>query len=729
VKRLLLVVVLVALAAAGVLSAGAATQAPASSAAPGGYSLNQILGFTFASELVAAPKGQRFAWTLFQRGVRSIWVADGPDFIPRTLVAYKDDDGQELTNVAFSADGRFVVYVRGGDHGANWAGEGGLVPNPTSSPIQPKMQIWSVAVDGGAPVLLADGDEPAPNPTDNRIAFVKGREIWVVPVEGGKPAQRMFFARGDSGSPAWSPDGKSLAFVSGRGTFGYIAVYTADDQPIRYMAPTTSLDSFPRWSPDGSRIAFVRRPGRGGAARPPLEQYPSPWAIWVAEVATGSANAVWQSPDTPWGSYPRTEGGANLNWGDGGRVVFLAELDGWPHVYSVPASGGTPLLLTPGAFMVEYVRMTPDRRAVIYNANTGTDKDDIERRHVFTVPVDRAAPTAVTRGKGIEWEPVVSGDGAMVAFIGSDARRPPLPFVQPRTGAAARSLTPQLVAADFPASQLVEPEHVTYTAPDGLLVHAQLFKPPTGTGAPSAAAPAKKPAIVFVHGGPPRQMLLGWHYRYYYANSYAVNQYLASRGFIVLSVNYRLGIGYGHDFQLAERAGTRGASEYQDVLAGGKYLQSRPDVNPSRIGIWGGSYGGFLTAMALGRNSDVFAAGVDLHGVHRRAAMPSVDLQVQAAVSDGITRAHLDEMMKVAWESSPASWVKSWKSPVLLIHGDDDRNVRVDETVDLAQRLRAAGVAFEEMIIPDDVHDFLLYRNWMRADQATAEFFERILKR
>jgi dipeptidyl aminopeptidase/acylaminoacyl peptidase len=723
VKRLLLVVVLVALAAAAVLSAAAATQAP------GGYSLTQILGFTFASELVAAPKGQRFAWTMFQRGVRSIWVADGPDFIPRTLATYKDDDGQELTNLAFSADGRFVVYVRGGDHGANWAGEGGLVPNPTSSPVQPKMQIWSVAVDGGASVLLADGDEPAPNPVDSRVAFVKGREIWVVPVEGGKPAQRMFFARGDSGSPTWSPDGRALAFVSSRGTFGYVAVYAGDDQPIRYVDPTTSLDSFPRWAPDGSRIAFVRRPGRGGAARPPLEQYPSPWALWVGEVATGSAKAVWQGPDTPWGSYPRTEGGANLNWGAGDRLIFLAELDGWPHVYSVPASGGTPLLLTPGAFMVEYVRMTPDGRAVIYNANTGTDKDDIERRHVFTVPVDHAAPTAVTSGKGIEWEPVASGDGAMVAFIASDARRPPLPFVQPRAGGAARALTPELVSPDFPASQLVEPEHVTYTASDGLLVHAQLFKPPTGTGAHAAVAPAKQPAIVFVHGGPPRQMLLGWHYRYYYANSYAVNQYLASRGFVVLSVNYRLGIGYGHDVQFPNRAGTRGASEYLDVLAGGRYLQSRPDVDPARIGIWGGSYGGFLTAMALGRNSDVFAAGVDLHGVHRRAAMPSVDLQVQAAVNDGITRAHLDEMMKVAWESSPASWVKSWKSPVLLIHGDDDRNVRVDETVDLAQRLRAAGVSFEEMIIPDDIHDFLLYRNWMRADQATADFFERILKR
>jgi dipeptidyl aminopeptidase/acylaminoacyl peptidase len=531
----------------------------------------------------------------------------------------------------------------------------------------------------------------------------------------------MFCARGESGSPTWSPDGKALAFVSDRGAFGYVAIYTGDDQPLRYLAPSASQDGDPRWSPDGKRIAFVRRPGRGGAARQPLTISPSPWAIWVGDAATGEATPAWRSPVTAWGSYPRTEGGANLHWGAGDRLVFLAELDGWPHLYSVPSSGGTPLLLTPGAFMVEYVRMAPDRTAVIYNANTGGDTDDLERRHLFTVPVDRAAPEALTNGRGLEWEPVMSGDGAMVAFIGSDARRPPLPFVRPRTGGVARALTPELVAADFPATLLVEPEHVTFKAADGILVHAQLFKP--------ASVSAKNPAVVFVHGGPPRQMLLGWHYRYYYANAYAVNQYLASRGFVVLSVNYRLGIGYGHDFQVPEQAGTRGASEYRDVLAGGKYLQSRPDVDPARVGIWGGSYGGFLTAMALGRNSDVFAAGVDLHGVHRRAAMPSADLQVQAIVGDGITRADLDEMMKVAWDSSPASWVTSWKSPVLLIHGDDDRNVRVDETIDLVQRLRAAGVSFEEMIIPDDIHDFLLYRNWMRVDQATAAFFERTLKK
>jgi dipeptidyl aminopeptidase/acylaminoacyl peptidase len=215
---------------------------------------------------------------------------------------------------------------------------------------------------------------------------------------------------------------------------------------------------------------------------------------------------------------------------------------------------------------------------------------------------------------------------------------------------------------------------------------------------------------------------------FYYANSYAVNQYLASQGYAVLSVNYRLGIGYGHDFHNPERAGVRGASEYQDVLAAGKYLQSRSDVDPAKVGIWGGSYGGYLTAMALARNSDVFAAGVDLHGVHDRAQWPSDQFQLQAELGDGVTLNDRQAMVRVSWESSPAAYVGTWRSPVLLIHGDDDRNVRVEQTVGLVQRLRKQKVPFEEMILPDEIHDFLLYRSWLRADSAVAAFFEKTLK-
>ncbi|HET7619706.1 MAG TPA: prolyl oligopeptidase family serine peptidase, partial [Vicinamibacterales bacterium] len=195
----------------------------------------------------------------------------------------------------------------------------------------------------------------------------------------------------------------------------------------------------------------------------------------------------------------------------------------------------------------------------------------------------------------------------------------------------------------------------------------------------------------------------------------------------VLSVNYRLGIGYGHDFHYPEQAGARGASEYLDVLAGGKWLQARTDVDPTRIGIWGGSYGGFLTALALGRNSDLFAAGVDIHGVHNWDRQGRAAPNLGAALAgDGITLDDLKAAARVTYESSPISAVDTWKSPVLLIQADDDRNVEFHQTVDLKQRLTAKGVHVEELVIPDDIHDFLRWHSWRQVTGATGEFFERM---
>jgi dipeptidyl aminopeptidase/acylaminoacyl peptidase len=349
----------------------------------------------------------------------------------------------------------------------------------------------------------------------------------------------------------------------------------------------------------------------------------------------------------------------------------------------------------------------------------GKGKDDIDRRHVFKVSVDRADLTNLTPGEGNEWTPVVAGDGKTVVFLGGDAKRPPLPGVVPLSGGAPARLAEKLVPAEFPAAKLVVPRAVTFKAPDGVTVHGQLFEPPA-----SASQSARKPAVIFVHGGPPRQMLLGWHYSRYYSNSYAVNQYLASKGYVVLSVNYRLGIGYGHEFHHPENAGPWGASEYQDVKAGAEYLRTLANVDGSRIGIWGGSYGGFLTAMALARDSQLFAAGVDMHGVHDWTTDMGRRL---GGMNDRYEKADAAKAMEVAWKSSPVSSIDGWKSPVLLIQGDDDRNVRFYQTVDLARRLDAAGVPYEEIVLPDEIHDFLLYRSWITADSATAAFFDKTI--
>ncbi|MGH8127877.1 MAG: prolyl oligopeptidase family serine peptidase [Gammaproteobacteria bacterium] len=675
------------------------------------FTMAQVLGYPYPVTLVASKQGNRIAWVLDERGVRNIWVADGPGFKPHQVTGYTTDDGQELTQLTFSPDGKYLVYVRGGDHDANWPPPGGLQPDPDSSPIQPHVTIWAVALPDGKPVKVAEGDAPAISAND-RFAFVKDHQAWTANLDGkGKP-EKLFFDHGRIGSLRWSPNGKQLAFVTNRGDHAFIGIYTAQNQPLRYLAPSTHRDYSPHWSPDGKRIAFLRRPGQGGPPQPILKLTPNPWSIQVANVSSGLAHTVWKSPDTLDGSVPETAGSANLHWATGNRLVFLSDIDGWPHLYSISAAGGKPLLLTPGKFMVEDVTESPDRTYLIYNANTGTTSHDGDRRHLYRVPVDAAKPVALTSGDTLEWQPVIASNSKQLAFISAGPKRPPLIAVASTTGANARFLDANQVPKDFPTTQLVVPQSVTFKAADGWTIHGQLFQ---------RAGDSAKPGIIFVHGGPPRQMLLGWHYMDYYSNSYAVNQYLANHGFVVLSVNYRLGIGYGHAFHHPKHWGPSGASEYQDVLAGAKYLQKMKGVDPKRIGIWGGSYGGYLTALALARNSNIFKAGVDMHGVHDWSSFIA---DWFGTAKPRYEKGDRKQAMKVAWESSPDSSIATWKSPVLLIQGDDDRNVHFHQMVDLVQRLRKHHVPFQEIVIPNDIHGFLRYHSWLEADTATAKYFE-----
>ncbi|HEU0094491.1 MAG TPA: prolyl oligopeptidase family serine peptidase [Vicinamibacteria bacterium] len=692
-------------------------------ARPDGFTVEDVKSAPFPNQLTAAARGGRIAWALDEQGQRNVWVAEGPQFAPRRLTPYTTDDGQEITSLSLSADGKYAVYVRGGDHSGSW--DDSVLVNPAASPTPAKVQVWSVPFDGGEPKALGDGDLPAVSPRSDVVAFEKDHQIWVAPLDGSIPAKALVALRGENGAAEWSPDGARLAFVSNRGDHSFIGVFAGASEPVVWIAPSTSRDVSPRWSPDGRRLAFVRRPGTGGAPTPVLVARPVPWAIWTADAQTGEARALWTSPETLRGSYPTTHGETNLHWAAGDRIVFLSYMDGWPHLYSIAAAGQDkePLLLTPGSYMAEYIKLSPDRRLLVFAANSGPDPDDVDRRHVVKAPVDRAAAEVLTPGTGLEWTPVVTGDGADVVFLGATAARPPIPMALSLGGSKAampRALAADLVPSRYPEAQLVVPRKVVYKAPDGLDVHAQIFERAGGDARPGT----KKPAVIFVHGGPPRQMLLGWHYSDYYANAYALNQYLASRGFVVLAVNYRLGIGYGYEFHRPPQAGAQGASEYQDVKAAGEYLRTLPQVDPRRIGIYGGSYGGFLTALALARDSALFAAGVDIHGVHDWAGERARPLLTRDRYE---TAPDLAEALDAAWRSSPISQVSTWKSPVLLIHGDDDRNVRFAQTVDLVQRLAAAHVPYEEIVIPDDTHHFMRHSNWVKVDAATAEFLERKL--
>jgi dipeptidyl aminopeptidase/acylaminoacyl peptidase len=669
-----------------------------------GVTLEELMNAPFPEHLTGAKTANRVAWTLNQEGKRNLWVAEGPVFAARRLTAYLEDDGQPISDVNFSLDGNAVVYVRG--EGKNAAGQ---FPNPTSNPAGAEQNVWSVAWGGGEPRKVDTGDSPRIS-TKGVIAYVRDEQIWIAPLDGSEKPKQLI-VRGQNHFEDWSPNGSQLVFVSTRGDHSFVGLYDVDANTVRFFAPSVDTDSDAVWSLDGKRIAFVRRPAepRNTPTGYFLEpDKPHPWAIWVADVSSANAREIWHSSASPEGSYPymAKDTGSVIRWAADNRLLMASEQDGWQHLYSLPVEGGAPHLLTPGACEVEQWSLTPDSKTVLFNSNCG----DIDRRHIWRVGIDGGPPQSVTTGKGIEWSPAALSDGKTFAYIGSTSKLPPQTFSgKLDEPAKAKTLGPDSWSNNPLVDALVMPQQVIFRADDGLEIHGQIFLPA------NVKAGEKHPALLFMHGGPIRQMLLGWHYMYYYANSYAMNEYLASRGYIVLSVNYRSGIGYGRAFREAPGRAGRGATEYKDIVAAGKYLQGRPDVDPSRVGLWGGSYGGFLTAMGLARNSDIFAAGVDFHGVH--------DWPTDNWDGKNIP----PELTKLAHESSPVTSVETWKSPVLFIHGDDDRNVYFTQTVDLIARLRARGVVIEQLVFPDEVHDFLLHRNWLAGYHATSDFFDRRL--
>lgn len=686
------------------------------------FTLEQVMSSPFPTGLTSAAKANRIAWIFNSKGERNVWVADAPGFEARQVTHYQGDDGQDIFSLRLTSDGKTIVYARGSELSRE-----GSVANPVSEVKEPKQQVWAAEVESGQPRLLGDmgcNEEDCEDiqiSPDNRWAVWSGgkHHLWITPVQGDRPARQLTELRGEESDPQWSPDGRHLAYQSNRRDHSFIVVLDIKEDSsaagVHYLSPSADRDFAPRWSLDGKQIAFLRTAGaENHLALIPLR--PRPWAIWLADATSGQAHEVWHSGKEMNDSLPPFAA-ESFKMDSGGRIIFCSEMDGRNHLYMLPLRGGKPQPITSGNFDVEDVVLSPNRTILLYTSNM----EDPDSRHIEMTRLEWFDPEPkpgminshfrVTSGKTAEWSPVMLADDKTIVCLGSGATTPAMPYRVTQEG--REMIAAKALPSDFPSAKLVEPQVVTFKSQDGLEIHGQLFVPREHR--PSA------PALIFVHGGPPRQMLPDFHYMYYYSNAYAENQYLASLGYVVLSVNYRLGIMYGRAFREPADGSWRGSSEYKDVLAGAKYLQSLAYVDRKRIGIWGGSYGGLLTALALSRNSDIFAAGVDFHGVH--------DWSVFLRRGGDIAEQAPDyrEAIKLAYDSSPVATADKWKSPVLLIHGDDDRNVPFLQTTDLVQRLRKQNVEFEELIFPDEIHDFLLWRTWIKGYQATADFFNRKL--
>ncbi len=661
--------------------------------------LEQFMSHPIESNLAVSQDGKNIAWVINDHGKRNILVKTGTD-LPRLLTDYQLDDGQEISQLVFSPNGTKLLYVRG-----NGTNRNGQHANPASLAEGVDQAIYYKEISSKSPpAKIQVGNSPVFYKDGLKFLFSRGGQIYESTMDINYTPKLLFSARGANVDPAFSPDGNEVLFTSDRGDHAFIGIYNLIRKEIRWVAPDVSNDGYPVWSPDGKSIAFLRMAGTKVGELSNLTGGLK-FSIWIGDATTLKAKMIWKSPADD-GGFSQYATNKALNWTTNGRILFFSEHSGWNHLYSMNESGGDLKDITPGNGEVESYVLDPTSKFIYFDGN----REDIDRRHIWKSDITVGTPTAVTTGEGIEMYPAFAGT-MLYAFRSTINTSKMLVRVDEASKQTVPVYVPKLTT--FSTKDFVKPEQVILKAADGTTVHAQLFI--------NRAVAGKRPGLVFMHGGPIRQMLLGFHYSDYYINSYAFNQYMASQGYAVLSVNFRSGIGYGRDFRRAKNQGPRGASEYQDVVAAAKYLQALPEVDAAKIGLWGGSYGGYLTAMGLARSPEIFKVGVDLHGVHDWAFRAR---EFSPGGSWGIT----DKDMDVAYKSSSISDLSKWTAPVLLVHGDDDRNVLFQQTTDLAEKLRDKNVQVEVLVLPDEVHGFLRYDSWKRVFESAKDFFDRTLK-
>ena len=728
---------------------------------PPSYTLQQVLSAPYATSLAAAPEGNLFAWVEDAEGRHNLFVG-GPNQPARALTHNTEDDAQDIAQLAWAPDGSAIAYTYGAEAGAS-----GKPANPAHlqrpTPVQVIVQPLA---PGAKAIVIGDGHSPLFALMNHRLLFIRAGQVWSAELDAACASaadcvpHQLIFDRGSASSLTLSPDGNMLAFISRRSEEGqpshsFLALYDVQHHTLTFPAPSTGNDSAPAFSPDGGSLAWLRSPFTQTPEFAPDRVSPNPWSIQLLDLTTGLSHTAFTPEANRRGSVlPHlADSEPRLFFTANDALSFYSEADGWVHLYQIDPNAsarmGEVKWMTPGPSETEDAVFSKDHRFLYFASNQHpADPLDQDRRHLWRLDLTQpdTFPIQLTHGAGIETHPAVTADGTLAALV-SDAQTPMHPALIGADGTIT-DLHPGAEPAGYPAGLLVTPQQVRFpstpqpgseraampaakplksmsktkvtSTPEAtpLILHGQLFLPP---GTPQA----RRPAILFFHGGPRRQMLLGYPAMDYYSNAYAMNQYLASRGFIVLSVNYRCGIGYGLEFRQCLKYGADGASEYNDVLAAAAYLRSRPDVDPAHIGLWGGSYGGYLTALALARNSNLFAAGVDFHGVH--------DWNLEDNAGDWRlgTFAQRDAIAAGALASSPLADVTHWTSPVLFIHGDDDPDVAYAQTPTLAEALRArkteVPLDVEELIFPDELHGFVLHKDWLAAYTAAAAFFERTL--
>ena len=665
--------------------------------------ITDLLNNPFPSEMVVSKKGDKLAFVIYNQGERNIYLAQGEDFGQvKKLTNYIGDQGVEINSLQFLASGEQLIFVRGNSYSID-----NEPANPANLPGDLRRTLHVVSIESGEITKIGPGRYPKTSPTRDEVIYINEGNIWIAKLDqSNKPPKSLIDVRGRERWMRWSPDGNKIAFVLYQNDSTTIGIYEIKTGQINYSEKSEHNNGELTWSPDSKSIAYVRIPASDelqlafGA-----KKMEAPWSIRLLSIDSMNSTELWKA-DPGMGSsmYLNLPIGDNqIHWPIDQYIVFPWEKNGWLQMYALDLSNKKARLITPGNGEVQQLSFTNSGNEMYY----ATNALDLDRRHIWKTEIASGEIKQLTFGKGIEVNPIMTKEG--LVGLGSTATSSIWPFIlkNKQQNSLLKGLQNE---QDF--RKLPIPFSETIKASDELESRAIIFLP--GQYDPKRTYPA----IIYLHGGSRRQMMAGFHPNFYYHNAYALNQYFASKGFIVMALNYRSGTGYGLAFREAEDFGVNGASELLDLLATHEYLEKRGDVNLEEIFLWGGSYGGNLVAHGLSQYSHLFAGGVDIHGIH--------DWNIIEPRFSQYDPDQFPEIARTAAIASPESYVDTWKSPVLFIHGDKDRTVPVSESKRLAEKLIKRGVPVKSIILNNEPHDFLLHESWTTQMLETAKFIEAL---
>jgi dipeptidyl aminopeptidase/acylaminoacyl peptidase len=392
---------------------------------------------------------------------------------------------------------------------------------------------------------------------------------------------------------------------------------------------------------------------------------------------------------------------------DGRSVWFVSERDGWSHLYTVGVDGGEPRQLTRGEWEVHDVSISPDERAFYLTTNEGSPHE----YHFYRMDLDGGDRTRVTDQPGF-FAVTPSPDGDRLAAVYSASNRPPELYVMSNRPGSPMTRVTHSPTAEWESYDWIEPEIVRFRAGDGTAVPARIYRPADVGASPNGAG------VIFVHGaGYLQNVHRGWSSYY---REYMFHHLLASRGFTVLDIDYRGSEGYGRDWRTAIYR-HMGGTDLSDQVDGARYLAETEGVDPERIGIYGGSYGGFITLMALFTEAEHFAAGAALRSVtdwaHYNHWYTGRILNLPQDDEEAYRR------------SSPIYFAEGLEDPLLIAHGMVDTNVHFQDVVRLAQRLIELGKEdWELAVYPVEGHGFEEPASWTDEYRRILELFEETLR-